>query len=264
MSPILRSGLLAVVLALVFGDSAGRGAMPWGCAIPGTRLLADEPLNGVSPTGSLLLIDPAVDQEERLPIPNPRTVTLVQRTGVVIVADASGHDHLVRLADGWNALVPGAVRAAVQTTESATAMFRRSRWATLRTYDATGLRLRIIDRERDRVVVDTVFPRRIEIAATATSADGRSVAYLQANNVASELTLFDAETGRRKALRIPHDASLAAYAISLSFSPDGSCLAVSMARDTRLPEFWVIDLRQPSLAATPIGDVFVLAWLRLL
>ncbi|CAA9559026.1 MAG: hypothetical protein AVDCRST_MAG43-1748 [uncultured Thermomicrobiales bacterium] len=260
MNLLQRAGLIAMVLALAFGSNAARGTMPQGCAMPGTRLLVDAPRDGTGPASSLLLIDPAIGRAHRVPIPNPRTVTPVQRTGVVIVGDASGRDHLVLLADGGSTPVSGAVRAAIKTTESATAGFSTSRWVTLRTYDAAGMRLRIIDRERDRVVVDTMFRRRIEIAATATSADGRSVAHLQANNMASELTLFDAETGRRKALRIPHDASLAAYAISLTFSPDGSCLAVSMTRDTQLPESWVIDLRQPSLPATAIGAVFVLAW----
>lgn len=255
-----RVATLALLAALALGDGTAQGAMPSGCAMPGTRILAEAAGDESEMHRSLVSIDPLDFSANRLPIQDPRTVTPLPRPGFVIAGDAAGRDHLVRLADGRTAPVPGAIATAVETTDSLLFLFRSPRWVTQGAYDAAGLRLRIVDRNRDRAVVDTVFPRRIEIAATATSADGRSVVHLQANNVASELTLFDAERETRSHIRIPHDASLAAYALSLTFSPDGSCLAVSMTRDGPLPESWMVDLSQPVLTATPSGNVFVLAW----
>ncbi len=262
--PIVLVRIVATVLltGLGFGDAV-QGAMPSRCAMPGTRILAEAPVDESGMNRSLISIDPLDVSMNRLPIHDPLAVTPVKQPGFAIIGDASGQDYLVRLPDGQTAPVPGAIATAVETTGSVASLFRSPRWVTLRTYDAAGLRLRIVDRNRNRVVVDTVFPRRIEIAATATSSDGRFVVHLQANNVASELTLFDAELGTRRELRIPHDASLAAYALSLTFSPDGSCLAVSMTREGERPESWLVDPWQPDLTARPIVDVFVLAWIAL-
>lgn len=255
-----RAATLTLILALGLGGSAAQGERTTGCAMPGTRLLADAPLDASGPGSSLLSIDPLDGATNRLPIHAPRTITPLMQPGFVIAADASGQDHLVRLHDGQTAPVSGAIVTAVETTLSFTTLFHSPRWIALRAHDGAGSRLRIVDRNLDRVVVDTVFPRRIEIVATAASPGGRFVAHLQANNVVSELTLLDAETGVRNDLRIPHDAPLAAYALALTFSPDASCLAVSMIREGGLPESWMVDPRQPGLAARPIADVFVLAW----
>lgn len=255
-----RAATLALIAVLVLGEGVALGEGPTGCTPPGTRLLAEAPGDEAGVAGSLVFIDPVDDSMGRLPVDQPRSATPFPRPGLVIVSDASGQNHLVRLEDGRSVPISGSVATAVDTVRSLTSWFRSPRWTTQRIHDAGGLRVRIIDRTRDRVVVETVFPRRIEIATTATSSDGRSVVHLQANNVASELTLFDAETATRRELRIPHGAPLAAYAISLTFSPDGACLAVSMAREGQLPESWLIDSRQPRLTARPTGDVFVLAW----
>lgn len=250
----------AVLLtALLCGDAADGGAFS-GCAMPGTRILTEAPVSESGMNRSLVAIDPVDGGASRFPVHDPRTVAPLTQPGFVIAGDAAGRDHLVRLADGRVAPVPGAIATAVETTDSLLVLFPSPRWVTLRTQDAAGLRLRIVDRTRDRVVVDTVFPWRIEIAATATTSDGRSVVHLQANNVASELTLFDALTGTSRYLRIPHNASVAAYAMSLTFSPDGACLAVSMTREGSLSESWTVDLSRPVLAAPLLGDVFVLAW----
>jgi hypothetical protein len=257
----VRPGVTVVLIAaLVFGGSAAQAAMPSGCAMPGTRVLADAPLDGSGSTSSLISIDPVDGRADRLPISNPRSVTMAVQPGFVIVDDAVGRHHLVRLRDGRTAPVPGVVVMAAETVRSFGELFHPARWDVLRTYDEVGLRLRIVDRDRTQVVFDAMFPRRIEIAATAVSPSGRFVVHVQANNVASELTLFDAGNASRRDLRIPHDAPLAAYAMTLTFSPDGACLAISMAREDQLSESWLIDLRQPKLAARPIGDVFVLAW----
>lgn len=257
---IARVVVVALLTVLLFGNVAEGGAFS-GCAMPGTRLLAESPANASERGGSLVAIDPGDGGVTLLPVDDPLTVTPVMSSGFAIVGTASGQDHLVRLETGWTVPIAGSVAVAVTTTRSLVSAFRSPRWTTLRTRDAAGLRIRVRDRERHRIVIDATFPRRIEIAATATSADGRTLAYLQANNVASELTLFDAAVGTRRDLTIPHDAVFAAYAVTLVFSPDGTCLAVSMDRYGRPPGSWTIDPRRPDPAATPIGDIFVLGWI---
>jgi hypothetical protein len=254
---------VVLIAVLVFGGSVAQAAMPSGCAMPGTRVLAYAPLDGSGSTSSLLSIDPVDGSIHRLAVRQPRAVAPSSQSGVVFVQDVNGDSYLVRLRDGRTAPVPGVVVMAAETVRSFTELFHPARWDVLRTYDEAGLRLRIVDRAQDRVVFDTTFPRRIEIAATAVSPSGRFVVHVQANNVASELTLFDAGNASRRDLRIPHDAPLAAYAISLTFSPDGACLAVSMAREGQPPESWLIDLRQLELTVTPIADVLVLGWVAL-
>lgn len=248
------------LLAALMAASSARGENATGCAMSGSRLVAEAAADVSGMDDSLVSVDPWDGDVRRLPVNDPVSVTPLAPAGFMIAGDAEGQDHLIHLETGRTVPVAGSVAAAVTTTRSLVSVFRSPRWATLWTPDADGLRLRIIDREGDRIVVDTVFRRRIEIAATATSDDGRFVAYLQANNVASELTLFDAAAGTRRDLRIPHDTVFAAYAMSLVFSPDGSCLAVSMDWEGRPPESWMIDPRRPGLVAAPVGEVFVLAW----
>lgn len=261
--PFIRGHAVAaaLIVALLLGPWATVGAVPPGCEAPGSRLLAEVPANASGTISSLFSIDPESSARRRLPIEQPRTVIPLPPPGAAVVGDASGQHYLVLLPDRRATPVPEGIVTAIETVRAGLEPFRFPRWSTQRTRDETGLRLRIIDRARDRVVVDTVFRRRIEIAATAESPDGRFVIHLQANNVASELTVFDAETGIRKDLRIFHDAPLAAYALSLTFSPEASCLAVSMTRAGQLPEAWTVDLRQPVLTVTPLDDVFVLAWI---
>lgn len=250
----------ALIAALLLCPCVASSAVPLGCQALGSRLVAEVPANQSGTISSLFSIDPGSGSRQRLPIERPRTVIPLPPTGAMVVGDASGQHHLVPLPHGRAIPVPGVIVTAIETVRAGLKSFRSPRWVAQRTQDEIGLRLRITDRTRDRVVVDAVFPRRIEIAATAESPDGRFVVHLQANNVASELTVFDAGTGIRKELRLPHDAPLAAYAMSLTFSPDASCLAVSMTRAGHLPEAWTVDLQQPVLTARPLGDVFVLAW----
>ncbi len=259
-----RTGVaVALIAGLLLQDGAAQRAMPSNCAIPGTRLLVDSPSDASAASSSLISVNPEDGSADRLPVTHPRTVTTALSPGIAIVRDAAGEDHIVRLHDGRTVSVPAVVAVAIQRTRSFASILESSRWVTERTYDGAGLRLRIFDRAQDRVTVDATFPRRIEIAATATSRDGRVVAHLQANNQASELSLFDAETGSRRFLRLPHDAALAAYAMTLVFSRDASCLTVSMTREGALPESWLIDLGQTSLVPTPAGHHVVLAWIAL-
>ncbi|HEV2067157.1 MAG TPA: hypothetical protein VGR08_09985 [Thermomicrobiales bacterium] len=255
-----HGALAALIVALLLGPCAASAAVPLGCEAPGSRLVVEVPATVSGTMSSLFAIDPASGSRQRLPIERPRTVTPLPPPGAMVVGDASGQHHLVVLPEGRAIPVPDVIVTAIETVRAGLEPFRSPRWVTQQSRDESGLRLRIIDRSRDRVVVDSVFPRRIEIAANADSPDGRFVVHLQANNVASELTVFDAGAGIRKDLRLPHAAPLAAYAMSLTFSPDGSCLAVSMTRAGNLPETWTVDLRQPVLTARPLGDVFVLAW----
>jgi len=255
-----QAALAALIALLLLGPWAAVSAVPLGCEAPGSRLVAEIPVKRSGTKSSLVSIDPENGSRQRLPVDQPRTIIQLPPPGAVLVGDASGQRFLVLLPGGRVIPVPDGIAVAIERISAGLESFHAPRWVTQRIQDETGLRLRIIDRARDRVTVDTVFRRRIEIAAIAESPDGRLVVHLQANNVASEVTIFDAETGVRKALRIPHDAPLAAYALSLTFSPDASCLAVSMTRAGHLPETWTVDLRQPVLTATPLGDVFVLAW----
>lgn len=136
------------------------------------------------------------------------------------------------------------------------------RWVMQRhsTRDATSFRM--IDRSTDAVVLETSFQRRIELSASASSPDGRLFVHVQANNVASEVVIVDATTLTERTISIPHDARLAAFAISLTFSPDASCLAISMEREGDPDrDTWIVDLTATSPTPEWANLGYVLAWL---
>lgn len=136
------------------------------------------------------------------------------------------------------------------------------RWRIERTSLDGGLRLEVFDRHTGETVFDVAFARRIELATASVSPSGRFTVNVQANNIASEVTILDAGTGIGRRVDIPHDASLAAFAIGLAFSPGEGCVAVSMERDGGDgAETWLLDLESGDARALPVRDVFVLSWL---
>lgn len=135
-------------------------------------------------------------------------------------------------------------------------------WRVIRTSDERGRRVRVVDSRGGEQVFDLVFEHRIELPAISSSSSGRFTLHVQANNVASEVTILDAWTGRIKVIEIPHDAPLAAYAIAVAFSPDERCVAVSMDRvGGDGAETWLIDLQPGGVERVPVADAFVLQWL---
>ncbi|MBA3274299.1 MAG: hypothetical protein H0T72_00785 [Chloroflexia bacterium] len=135
------------------------------------------------------------------------------------------------------------------------------RWHVERTPEEDGLRIEVIDRRSDAQVFDVSFARRIELAASAVSPSGRLTVHVQANNVASEVTLLDAQTGVSRRVDVPHDARLAAYTIGVAFSPDERCVAISMERvGGEGAETWLVDPESDDVLALPAANIFVVAW----
>lgn len=136
-------------------------------------------------------------------------------------------------------------------------------WRVVRSSDAAAQRIEVYDGRTDDRVFDVAFRRRIELSTAAVSPSGRVTVHVQANNVASEVTVLDAGRGVRWRRDIPHDARLAAYAIGVTFSPNGACAAISMEREgSDDPETWLLDLESGDLFGSPVADAFVLAWVR--
>lgn len=135
-------------------------------------------------------------------------------------------------------------------------------WRVVRSSDASHQRIEVYDRESGVQVFDIAFQRRIELSTAVVSPSGRFTVHVQANNVASEITVLDAVRGLRWRRDIPHNARLAAYAMGVAFSPNGACAAISMERADGVdgPETWLLDLESGTDSGLPIRDAFVLGW----
>lgn len=133
-------------------------------------------------------------------------------------------------------------------------------WQVERTSQPHAYLIELRNRATGEMVLSATFQRRIELAMSVVSPSGRFVAYIQANNLASEVTLMDAATAAMQTVRIPHDAPLAAYAMHAEISPDERCLAISMERSGGPgPETWLIDLASGEVSDRIAGDL--VGWL---
>jgi hypothetical protein len=109
--------------------------------------------------------------------------------------------------------------------------------------------------------MEATFDRRIELAASKVSPTGQFTVFVQANNLATEVTVLDAEQAERWTVSLPHDATLAAFAISIHIDPAEACLAISEQRATgESPETWYVDLATRQVAEPVPG--FVVSWWR--
>lgn len=133
-------------------------------------------------------------------------------------------------------------------------------WQVVRTSLPHAYLIELRSVETGRLELSATFDRRIELAMSVVSPSSRQVAFIQANNLASEVTLMDAESATRRTVLIRHDAPLAAYAIQAAFSPDESCLAISMERSGGSgPETWLVDLATGEVSDRIAGDL--VGWL---
>ena len=134
-------------------------------------------------------------------------------------------------------------------------------WQVEPTSSARGTRVQIANRHTGTTVSEVSFRRRIEIASLAISPTARYTLYIQSNNEASEMTVLDAETGAQRLVRIPHHATLAAYAIGAMFDPSERCVAMSMQRANGPgAETWLINLTTGEVTTMPLPDLWVLDW----
>ena len=132
----------------------------------------------------------------------------------------------------------------------------------VRIADGAGTRIVITDALTGRVVLDERFARRIELAASAVSPDGRFTVYVQGNNLATEVTILDALQASVRLVRIAHDADLAPFAIGIVFSPARACAALSMERvGGPGPEAWLVDLEGGAVSRLDSSGASVVDWL---
>lgn len=138
-----------------------------------------------------------------------------------------------------------------------------ARWHVARTSNDLEQRVAVYDRQSGKIVFEVAFARRIELSTAVVSPTGRFTVHVQANNIASEVTVLDAQSGAIQSLDIPHDARLAAFAIGVAFSPDETCAAISMERvGGDGAETWLLDLALGDVRALSVTDVFVVGWTR--
>lgn len=136
------------------------------------------------------------------------------------------------------------------------------RWHVVRTADERVREITVFDSSDGSLVFDLSFSRRIELAASAVSPSHRFVIHVQANNVASEATILDAQSGDSRFATISHHAEIAAYAIGIVISPDELCAAISMERaDADGAETWLVDLASGAVTRLRIPDIQVLDWI---
>jgi hypothetical protein len=137
------------------------------------------------------------------------------------------------------------------------------KWTVTRVGGDRAVRVVVTARATNQVVLDESFDRRIELATVASTPDGRITLFVQANNIASEITILDAETGTVRQVRIRHSADLAAFAITIVYSPDYRCAAISMERvNGPGAESWLLDFTSGELRTILVNDVSVLDWVR--
>ncbi|MBA2246952.1 MAG: hypothetical protein H0W23_02400 [Chloroflexia bacterium] len=194
-----------------------------------------------------------------LPVREPRRVVALGASGVVVVEDSRSRWTLVPVTGGGVVRLAEPVAAALLLGQAASRP--PPRWVVEREPMADAIAYRVVERRSGATVTAVSFPRRIELAASASNPDGRYFIHVQANNVASEVAIVDARTTRRRSVTLAHDAPLAAFAISLTFNPDGSCLAISMEREGgAAPESWALDLTSDTSAPRTVDWGSVLAW----
>lgn len=114
-----------------------------------------------------------------------------------------------------------------------------------------SLRLVAVDLASGETVLDRAYDRRLELAATAVSPDGASVAHLQGGNTPLDLWLSDLRgEGRSAAVEIPIEPTpVAPAAIELHVRADGDrAVAVAGVAWTR-PEH-----PEPLVAIASLGD----------
>ena len=184
--------------------------------------------------------------------------------GTTIVADAGSSLVGVNPATGATADLPGQGTAAGRgwRARDVSQVPWPPRWSVARTADAAGTHIVVTDPETGVVVLDARFGRRIELAASAVSADGRFTIHVQGNNIATEVTILDALTASTHRVRIAHNAGFAPVAIGIAFSPAGACAALSMERiGGPGPETWLVDLGDGSVARLESAGILVVDWL---
>jgi len=254
--------VISLVSTLAFRSGLVQTSAPMlapACVSAESRLLVEAATAQGGSGSGLVSVDPATGVRIPILVDEPRRTVALDARGLVLVQDA---------AERW-ALITATESAALPVPDLAVTglMLGRSlaneppRWVAQRHSTPDGTSFRIIDRSRHTVVLETSFRRRIELAASASSADGRFFVHVQANNVASDVFIFDALTLDRRTSSIPHDARLAAFAMSLTFSPDASCLAISMEREgDPEPDTWIVDLTATSSTAERVELEYVLGW----
>jgi hypothetical protein len=179
----------------------------------------------------------------------------------VIVAEMEvGSGTFVAGPPGVTPQVP--VPAAMMTAVSAWSGFRSAleprHWEVNATTNQAGYSYEISG-PNGSTVLQAAFARRIELAASTVSASGRYTVFVQANNVATEVAILDAERVTRWTRLLPHNATLAAFAISMHFDPAEECLAISEQRAAGAgPETWYVDLETRQVSQPVPG--FVVAW----
>jgi hypothetical protein len=187
---------------------------------------------------------------------NPDTALLVERgpsAAIVDMATFAAHE----------LPIPPEVIAAARSARDAFSRLAPRQWNVTRTTEVRGRRIVVEKVPGGEIVFDVLFPHRIELATSAVSPSGRFSLFIQANNIASEITILDAQSGTTQLVKIPHDAPLAAYAIGVAFSPDQRCVAISMERvGADAAETWTINLETGALTLLPVPDAFVLDWIR--
>lgn len=234
--------------------------MPPACVMSGSRILAEASKSSGEPRSVLISVDPATSERIAIPVMEPRQAIALYASGVALVENAGGRWALV--AATRSVAVPLPDLAVFGLTLGQSLVSLPARWVVDRYSGPNATSFRMIDRSTRAVVLETSFVRRIELAASASSADGRFFVHVQANNLASEVFAFDGMTLNRRTASLRHDARLAAFAISLTFSPDASCLAISMEREgDPTPGTWIIDLTANALKPVWVDLGFVLAWL---
>ena len=158
-------------------------------------------------------------------------------------------------------LEPGILRLAGKVQQALDGL-GPERWRVVRTADERAQTIEVRDTGDGSLIFERSFTHRIELAASAVSPSSQFTIHLQANNVASEVTIFDAYTGVTRVVAISHNADLAAYAIGIVFSPDDQCAAISMERAGAAgAETWLVDLKSGALAQLSIPDIFAIAWI---
>lgn len=157
-------------------------------------------------------------------------------------------------------LDPDLIRLSASVQQSLDGLGRKQ-WHVVRTADERGLRIDVRNTGDGSLIFDRSFNRRIELSASAVSPSNRFTIHLQANNVASEMTIFDARDGVTQLVTIPHDADLSAYALGIVFGPDEQCAAISMERaGSDGAETWFVDLEPGRQSLLPLPDIFALDW----
>ncbi|MDQ3653549.1 MAG: hypothetical protein M3457_00530 [Chloroflexota bacterium] len=195
----------------------------------------------LSPAGGCNLLDASLLMERgsALQLVNLRTLA---------VRDVPLNPDVARIVERGRNLLEGVVPA---------------RWHVARTSNDLEQRVAVYDRQSGETVFDVAFALRIELSTAVASSSGRFTVHVQANNVASEVTVLDAQSSTTRSLSIPHEARLAAFAIGVAFSPNETCAAISMERvGGDGAETWLLDLESGEVRPLPVPGAFVLGWIR--